>query len=137
VFVSGKIGSCSSGTGGGEGGRLMFSGCIVAMSSILAAEDEMDGRTGRDVCQHECSAEKRVESEWHVGRRVQMGRLSMNKSVTLGGGGGEGACDVMVSQCLHSGVSRLRLSPKCVTWTSDSSHDSSRPSSSPDHGVRS
>lgn len=63
VFVSNSISSCSFGSSGGDGGRLMSAGCIIAVASMLAAEDEMEGRTRRDVCQHEGDAEKRVESE--------------------------------------------------------------------------
>ena len=44
-----------------------------------------------------------VEPEWQVGRRVEKYKHSMSKCGTLGGLW-ERACDVMISQCLHSGV---------------------------------
>ena len=40
VFVSNCVASCSFGSGGGDGGRLMSAGCIIAVASMLAAEDE-------------------------------------------------------------------------------------------------
>ena len=57
----------------------MSAGCIIAVVSMLAAEDELEGRTRLDVYQHEGDAEKRVESEWHVGRTVENHRRSMSK----------------------------------------------------------
>jgi len=39
----------------------MSAGCIIAVASMLAAEDEWEGRTRLDVCQHEGDAEKKVE----------------------------------------------------------------------------
>jgi hypothetical protein len=41
------------------------------------------GRTGRDICQHECSAEKRVESDWQLGSSAWRHRRSMSKGVRL------------------------------------------------------
>lgn len=58
----------------------MSAGSIIAVASMIAAEDELEGR---DVCQHEGDAEKRVESEWHVGRTVEKYRRSMGKCVAL------------------------------------------------------
>jgi hypothetical protein len=56
----------------------MSAGCIIAVASMLAAKDELKGRTRRDVCQHEGDAEKKVESKWYVGRTVEKHRRSMS-----------------------------------------------------------
>jgi hypothetical protein len=61
----------------------MSAGCIIAVASMLAAKDELEGRTRRDVCQHEDDAEKRVELEWYVERTVEKHRRSMSKCVAL------------------------------------------------------
>ena len=55
----------------------MSAGSIIAVAFMLAAEDELEEPTRREVCQHEGDAEKRVESEWHVGRTVEKYRRSM------------------------------------------------------------
>ena len=58
----------------------MSAGCNFEVASMVAPE----GKVGRwDVCQHEGDTEKRVKSEWHVGRTVEKYRRSMSKSVAL------------------------------------------------------
>jgi hypothetical protein len=61
----------------------MSAGCIIAVASVLPAEDDLEGRTRRHVCQHEGDVEKRIESEGHVGRAVEKYRRSMSKCVAL------------------------------------------------------
>lgn len=44
VFISNNVASCSLGSGGGDGGRLMSAGCNFAVASMVTAE----GRVGKD-----------------------------------------------------------------------------------------